>query len=492
MTLPAEPPRIGFTAAIDQPYAYLRRELSEPDWRRYPGWAAVTESQWRDPQWQRAHSVKNIAQLRAVIGGLLEDRFYEDLAADQQQRATMSMLLPPQVLNTMAPHWAPGSGRLTEAFYADPIRRYMLPLLSDRRRQWCSHPCAERDSLHESDMCVAQGLIHRYPQKVLAELVSTCPQYCGHCTRMDRVGNSTPSVAKTRLALRPADRQDRMLDYLRATPTVRDVVVSGGDVANVAWPQLESFVMRLLEIDTIRDIRLATKALAALPQHWLQAKVLDGVNRTARVAAARGVNLALHTHINNVQTVTRLVAAAARALLDAGLRSLRNQGVLMRGVNATAEDLLDLCFALQGEANILPYYFYMCDMIPNAEHWRVALWEAQQLQVAIMGYLPGFATPRLVCDVPYVGKRWVHQVVHYDRNLGISYWSKNYRTILDATDVDALHQLYPYYDPIDTLPVSGRAWWRTNCHRGGPRPSSGYLALAADAGTAADHAVVGE
>ena len=449
-----------FGGGADQPYTYVRKELSEPDWRRFPGWSAVTESDWRDPQWQRAHSVKNIGQLRAVMGDLLDDRFYADLAADQQQRATMSMLLPPQMLNTMAPRCIPERRGLTEAFYADPIRRYMLPVLSDREPEWGSHPYAERDSLHESDMWVVEGLTHRYPTKVLAELLPTCPQYCGHCTRMDLIGNSTPTVQKARLDLRPADRQSRMLEYLRATPTVRDVVVSGGDVANVPWPRLESFVMQLLEIDTIRDIRLATKALAALPQHWLQRGVVEGVGRVARVAAARGVNLALHTHINHVQSVTPMVAAAARALLDAGLRDVRNQGVLMRGVNATTDDLLDLCFALQGEANILPYYFYMCDMIPNAEHWRTSLAEAQQLQLGILGYLPGFATPRIVCDVPYVGKRWVHQVVRYDRELGVSYWSKNYRTVLDGGDADALTRVYPFYDPIDGLPASGQAWWR--------------------------------
>ncbi|UNB54395.1 KamA family radical SAM protein [Mycolicibacterium sp. YH-1] len=460
MTTLSESGQAGFTAVADQPYSYVRSELSEPDWRRYPGWAAVTESDWRDPQWQRAHSIKNIGQLRAVVGELLDERFYADLADDQQQQATMSMLLPPQMLNTIAPHVIPGRRSLTEAFYADPIRRYMLPVLSDREPTWGSHPYAERDSLHESDMWVVEGLTHRYPTKVLAEMLSTCPQYCGHCTRMDLIGNSTPTVSKSKLTLRPADRQDRILDYLRSTPTVRDVVVSGGDVANVPWPRLESFVMQLLEIDTIRDIRLATKALAALPQHWLQSNVVEGVNRVSHIAAARGVNLALHTHINHVQSVTPLVAEAARALLGAGLRDVRNQGVLMRGVNATADDLLDLCFALQGEANILPYYFYMCDMIPNSEHWRTPLWQAQQLQLSIMGYLPGFATPRIVCDVPFVGKRWVHQVARYDRNLGISYWNKNYRTVLDGADSDVLNRVYPFYDPIDSLPASGQAWWR--------------------------------
>ncbi|MCV7229631.1 KamA family radical SAM protein [Mycolicibacterium komossense] len=459
----AESATSGFTAVTEQPYRYVRTTLSEPDWRRYPGWATVTESEWRDPQWQRAHSVKNVGQLRAVVGELLEERFYADLTADQQQRATMSMLLPPQMLNTIAPHHEPNRHGLADAFYADPIRRYMLPVLSDREQEWCSHPFAERDSLHESDMWVVEGLTHRYPTKVLAELLSTCPQYCGHCTRMDLVGNSTPTVNKARLALQPAERQERMLDYLRTNPTVRDVVVSGGDVANVPWRRLESFLLRLLEIDSIRDIRLATKALAALPQHWLQPDVIDGVSRVAQTASSRGVNLALHTHINHVQSVTPMVAAATRALLDAGLHDIRNQGVLMRGVNATADDLLDLCFALQGEASILPYYFYMCDMIPSAEHWRIALWEAQELQLAIMGYLPGFATPRLVCDVPYVGKRWVHQVARYDRTRGISYWSKNYRTGLEATDVDALSRVYPFYDPIDSLPAAGQAWWRANC-----------------------------
>jgi lysine 2,3-aminomutase len=134
----------------------------------------------------------------------------------------------------------------------------------------------------------------------------------------------------------------------------------------------------------------------------------------------------------------------------------------MRGVNTTPKALLDLCMVLQGEANILPYYFYMCDMIPNAEHWRVAVWEAQELQHAVMGYLPGYATPRIVCDVPYVGKRWVHQLVEYDRELGISQWTKNYRTGIELDDLDALTRRYPFYDPITTLPESGRRRWREN------------------------------
>jgi len=216
--------------------------------------------------------------------------------------------------------------------------------------------------------------------------------------------------------------------------------VSGGDVANLPWKNLETFLDKLLEIENIRDIRLATKALMALPQHWLAPDVVEGVGRIAAKAHSRGVHVAIHTHVNHANSVTPIVAETARALLDAGLFNIRNQGVLMRGVNDTPEDLLDLCFALQDNAAITPYYFYMCDMIPFSEHWRLSLAEAQHLQHAIMGYLPGFATPRIVCDVPFVGKRWVHQLEDYDREHGISYWTKNYRTSIEAEDPEALTQ----------------------------------------------------
>ena len=179
----------------------------------------------------------------------LSEAFYADLERDQRERATMSMLVPPQMLNTMVPTAAPGEPGFTDAFYADPVRRYMIPVFSDRRTDWPSHPYATRDSLHEAEMWAVEGLTHRYPTKVLAEVLPTCPQYCGHCTRMDLVGNSTPIIGKLKFGLGRDDRLAAMIDYLKATPGVRDVVVSGGDVANLPWPRLEAFVTDLLEIE---------------------------------------------------------------------------------------------------------------------------------------------------------------------------------------------------------------------------------------------------
>jgi lysine 2,3-aminomutase len=460
-----------------QPYTYRRHELTEPDWRRFPGWREVTQAEWESAQWQRAHCVKNVRQLRRVMGDLLSDDFYADLERDQRERATMSMLVPPQMLNTM-------NADDTEAFYADPVRRYMLPVFSDRRTDWPSHPFASRDSLHEAEMWAVEGLTHRYPTKVLAELLPTCPQYCGHCTRMDLVGNSTPQIDKHKFTMKQPDRLEEMLAYLGRSPQVRDVVVSGGDVANLPWARLETFVDRLLDIENIRDVRLATKALMGLPQHWLQDEVRAGVERLATKARRRGAQLAIHTHVNAAQSMTPLVAKAAQAMIEAGVRDVRNQGVLMRGVNGSVAELLDLCFALQ-DNGVLPYYFYLCDMIPFSEHWRLSLAEAQRLQHGIMGYLPGFATPRIVCDVPYVGKRWVHQVADYDTERGISYWTKNYRTALEADDPEALQRQYEYYDPIHTLPESGQAWWDDHA-----REAHGRAVDLAAASRAASEAII--
>src|SRR2546423_5079025 len=226
-----------------QPFRYpLAQTFTEPDWRRLPGYRNVTRSDWESARWQRLHSVKDVSGLRAVFGKRLTDELTEDIAKDVLERATMPMLVPPQMLNTMD----------ETDLRSDPVRRYMRPARSERCVEFPSHPYAIRASLHEAEMWAVEGLTHRYPTKVLAEIVATCPQYCGHCTRMDLVGNSTPQVDKHRFALKPVDRLDAMVDYLRRTPGVRDVVVSGGDVANMPWPRLESFVARLLDIESVR------------------------------------------------------------------------------------------------------------------------------------------------------------------------------------------------------------------------------------------------
>ncbi|MCB0416706.1 MAG: lysine 2,3-aminomutase [Bdellovibrionaceae bacterium] len=437
-------------SASKQPYPYqFQADFEDPDWRRLPGYKNVTEEEWNSALWQRKHMVQNVKQLKEVFGDFLSDAMAEDIKKDHQERATMSMMVPPQMINTMN----------EKDLKKDPIRHYMIPMFSDRLTKWHTHPKATRDSLHEAEMWVVEGLTHRYPTKVLAELLSTCPQYCGHCTRMDLVGQSVPQVPKRKFNTPQKDRHQQILDYLKENNSVRDVVVSGGDMANLPIQSLEKFVSSLMEIEHIRDIRLATKGLMGLPQHFLQDEVLTVFDKLAKTANDRGVALAVHTHINHVNSVTKNVCQVSRKFLSMGIRAIRNQGVLLCGVNDSQKALLDLCFRLVDHAAIVPYYFYMCDMIPNSEHWRVSLARAQELQFQIMGYLPGYSTPRLLCDVPFVGKRWVHQVESYDKVKGISYWKKNYLTSIEWETPEVLDNLYEYYDPIDRLPPEGQAYW---------------------------------
>ena len=153
-------------AGMGQPLPYPpSRAYAEPDWNRLPGFRGVSRADWESATWQRRHTIKNLGELKAALGDLLPDDLAESICQDQERRATMSMLIPPQMVNTMD----------TSDLWRDPVRRYMAPALADRRTDWPNHPRSSRDSLHEADMWVVEGLTHRYPTKVLAELLSTCP-----------------------------------------------------------------------------------------------------------------------------------------------------------------------------------------------------------------------------------------------------------------------------------------------------------------------------
>src|SRR5574341_834271 len=129
--------------AGEQPFHYpLQRAFVEPDWRRLPGYREVTAAEWESAVWQRKHTVKNLQELKQVFGHLIPDSLLQGIERDQRERATMSLLVPPQMLNTM-----------DEAdLWNDPVRRYMLPAIEDRHPEWPSHPKSRRDSLHEADM----------------------------------------------------------------------------------------------------------------------------------------------------------------------------------------------------------------------------------------------------------------------------------------------------------------------------------------------------
>src|SRR5262249_12551273 len=158
MSLPPKKP----ARASEQPFKYpLERAFVEPDWRRIPAYKDVTVAEWESSVWQRKHTIKNLKELEAALGDKLPRDLRDSIERDQHERATMSILFPPQMLNTMD----------ISDLWNDRVRRYMLPAFADRRTDWPSHPKASRDSLHEAEMWAVEGLTHRYPTKVLAELL---------------------------------------------------------------------------------------------------------------------------------------------------------------------------------------------------------------------------------------------------------------------------------------------------------------------------------
>jgi lysine 2,3-aminomutase len=305
----------GRVHAGEQPFTYpLKREFVEPDWRRLPGYKDVTQEEWETALWQRRHTVKNLKEFKAVFGDLVPESLMANVERDIRERATMSILIPPHMLNTMD----------DKDLWNDPVRRYMLPAFEDRHPEWPSHPKASRDSLHEADMWAVEGLTHRYPTKVLAELLSTCPQYCGHCTRMDLVGNDVPQVVKLKFQIPQKDRYEQMLQYLRVTPSVRDVVVSGGDIANTPIAALESFVSQLMDIPTSRHTPCDQRA-----DRHSTALSATGSPRRAGTAGEEGPRT-WSQYRHHARKLRQQVPLVRRRCRPAGLgyRDVRNQGVL--------------------------------------------------------------------------------------------------------------------------------------------------------------------
>ena len=256
-----------------------------------------------------------------------------------------------------------------------------------------------------------------------------------------------------------------MIDYLRAHP--RRCATSSSPAATSPTCRGRTSrrsSTRLLEIENIRDIRLATKALMGLPQHWLADDVVEGVGaRVAPRPAAR--RLARDPHPRQQRPVGDAARSprAARAMLDAGVRDVRNQGVLMRGVNDSPEALLDLCFALQDEAVDHAVLLLHVRHDPVREHWRLSLAEAQAPAARDHGL------PARLRDAADRLRRALRRQALGAPGRGATTASAGSRTGARTTappsrptTTEALSREYVYYDPIYTLPASGQEWWHAS------------------------------
>ena len=418
------------------PATLIHRTFDDSEfWRKIPAFADVSAETFLDHRWQAKNSVTRADKLMAVIGDLVSPSFAEDVQAGLA-RAPMSIRISPYILSRI--DWANPVD--------DPLRRQFLPLASATLPD---HPRLDLDSLHEKADMPVPGLTHRYPDKALFLVLDTCPVYCRFCTRSYAVGIDTEEVHKFHLRPNQA-RWDRAFAYIRSRPELEDIVVSGGDVYQLRPDYLRALGMTLLDIDHVRRFRFATKGPAVMPMKiltddaWVEALV-----EVVEEGRRRHKEVVVHTHFNHPNELTDITRRAMARLFAAGV-TVRNQTVLLRGVNDDA-DTMRLLIRKMGWIGVHAYYVYQHDMVKGVEDLRTRVADTVELEKQIRGATAGFNTPTFVVDAPGGGgKRVVHSYEHYDEVTGISvYRSPN-------VDPDAY---YCYFDPIDTLPEEGRARW---------------------------------
>ncbi len=397
--------------------------------------ASAPEAQFLDHAWQDKASITRIDQLAAVLGDKLPPSVLQEIR-EASQKVGMSIRITPYILALI--DW--------KNIETDPIRRQFLPMLSELEDD---HPCLAIDSLDERSTSPAPNLVHRYPDKVLFLVTSVCPVSCQYCTRSYAVGQATPSLKKENVS--SASGWSAALDYIRSNPCIEDVVVSGGDIARLKPQNIRMLGNALLDIEHVRRIRLATKALSVQPMRFLSDEEwFSAIAEIARKGRSMFKSVFIHTHINTPREITPLVKRAMQRIFSEGIH-VRNQAVLLRGINDDSQTLIELARKL-GRINIQPYYVYACDMVKNTEHFRVPISEMQRLEREVRGATAGFNTPLFIVDAPGGGgKRDVHSYEYRNEEYGIT----GYRA--PAVDPD---RMYFYFDPLRSLGSEARAAWR--------------------------------
>ncbi|KAH7070863.1 hypothetical protein FB567DRAFT_539324 [Paraphoma chrysanthemicola] len=318
-----------------------------------------------------------------------------------------------------------------------PIFRQFVPLHSELLNE---HPESRRDSLCEKSDEVLHGLVHRYKNKALFLATSACAIYCPFCTRAAMVGSGAIEKEPTRPDV---ERWNKIFEHLASNDAIHDVVLSGGDVYTLPASRFEHLLSRLLESPHIKRVRIGSRGLCAAPS-----RILDPTDRwTATLlkytASARqmGKELCLHTHFNHAREMNDTTREAARFLYQAGV-TVRNQAVVLRGINDTVEDQSDLIHAL-ADIHIPPYYVYQCDMTPGIEHLRTPLSTIIKLEKAVQGITSGFYIPKYVVDLPGGGgKRPVSTYTTYDESTGVSTWQA------PGLGGEKGEITYTYHDPL--------------------------------------------
>ncbi len=333
--------------------------------RRHPLWRNVPKKLWDDWRWQSQNAVRSVRQLRELL-----PFSPQDLEVMGQLEAEFKLAIPPYYFSLID--------------VDDPLDPIRLQSVSSPLEAKSGYEL--EDPLDEDRDAPVAGITHRYPDRVLMVTTHVCTMYCRFCTR-----KRTTMVRDGWDAISRDD--ERMIDYVRCHPEIRDVIVSGGDPLTLPYAKLKFFLNSLRDIPHVDVIRIGTRVPTTLPQKLFDKELIDILASAEKVW--------IQTHFNHPREITPEVARIAKSLLRAGM-PLNNQSVLLKGVN---DDLATMRLLLRAllRVKIRPYLLFHCDPVTGAGHFRTSVWKGMEILEGLRGHMSGLAIPTYVVDSPHGG-----------------------------------------------------------------------------------------
>lgn len=324
-------------------------------------WKDVTEEQWNDWHWQVKNRITDVETLKKVINITSQEE--KDI---NEVLKKFRMGITPYYASLMDPD-DPNC----------PIRKQAVPTIYETY----TGAADMEDPLHEDTDSPVPGITHRYPDRVLFLITDQCSMYCRHCTRRRFAGQHDAGV--------PMDKIEKGIEYIRNTPQVRDVLLSGGDALLIEDDKLEYIIKELRSIPHVEIVRIGSRTPVVCPMRITD----DLVNMLKKYHP-----IWLNTHFNHPKEFTPESTEALRKMADAGI-PLGNQSVLLRGVNDCVHIMTDLVHGLV-KRRVRPYYIYQCDLSVGIEHFRTKVSKGLEIMEGLRGHTSGYAVPTFVVDAP--------------------------------------------------------------------------------------------
>ncbi len=372
---------------------------------RPPIWIDVPDAQWNDWRWQLANRLNTLKDFAQILN-LTQDEI-EGLSAEGGFRVEVT----PYFASLIDPH-DPNC----------PIRRQVIPTGGERD----AFEGMQADSLDEEHQSPVRGIIHRYPDRALMLVTTECASYCRYCTRSRLVGHAESGFSRTDYA--------HQLDYIRRTPAIRDVLVSGGDPLMIAPRVLEDILAGLRAIPHVEVIRIGTRVPVFLPQ-----RITDELCDMLRKYHPLWMNI----HVNHPKEITTELSRALDKLAGAGI-PLGNQSVLLAGINDSVVVQRELVHKLVRN-RVRPYYLYQCDLVRGAGHFRTTVARGIEIIEGLRGHTSGFAVPTFVIDAPGGGGKIPVMPQYLISQSPGRVVLRNYEGFITT-----------YEEPLDYVPANGR------------------------------------